>query len=374
MLHGVTIENFKSIEHMDLPLGRVNVLIGENGCGKSNILEAIGFGAAAAANKLDKGDLALRGIRVTRPQVVRSGFQSESASRAVTIQFTFGDQLSSSFMLQNDNSDYGKWAVINQINKHGEIMYMIDNALSDLLTMKYRLVESELKEILSRIKTGPFVVSDFLIYSPQMAPLRALEQDSLVEPLGIHGEGLFRLLQHLQKAGLRDEICRHLGAIDWFEDVEAFEHPHASAHRSIRIRDHYLTHELALDQHSANAGFLFFLFYICLFLSSDTPKFFGIDNVENALSPKLCMRLMSLISRLARENNKQVILTTHSPAILDGLDLKDEEQRLFVVSRDVEGRSRVRRTEHREPDLDASPVRLSEAFMRDSIGGLHARF
>jgi predicted ATPase len=53
MLSVIEIENYKSIEKLTFKPGRVNVLIGENGCGKSNILEAIGLAGAAQANKLD---------------------------------------------------------------------------------------------------------------------------------------------------------------------------------------------------------------------------------------------------------------------------------------------------------------------------------
>lgn len=52
MITELKIENYKSIQDLTLDVGRVNVLIGENGCGKSNILEAITFAAAAEANKL----------------------------------------------------------------------------------------------------------------------------------------------------------------------------------------------------------------------------------------------------------------------------------------------------------------------------------
>lgn len=34
----ITIEGYKSIEHCDLELGRINVLIGSNGSGKSNFI------------------------------------------------------------------------------------------------------------------------------------------------------------------------------------------------------------------------------------------------------------------------------------------------------------------------------------------------
>ena len=41
MIQEIRIKNFKSVQKLKLELGRVNVLIGANGCGKSNILEAI---------------------------------------------------------------------------------------------------------------------------------------------------------------------------------------------------------------------------------------------------------------------------------------------------------------------------------------------
>ena len=47
MIREVKIQNYKSIERLDLELGRINVLIGENGCGKTNILEAIALASGA---------------------------------------------------------------------------------------------------------------------------------------------------------------------------------------------------------------------------------------------------------------------------------------------------------------------------------------
>ncbi|MCZ0904851.1 AAA family ATPase, partial [Microcoleus sp. HI-ES] len=72
MIGEVRIENYKSIQKLKLELGRVTVLIGENGCGKSNILEAIALASAAANYKLDNEFLAARGIRVTEPRFMRA--------------------------------------------------------------------------------------------------------------------------------------------------------------------------------------------------------------------------------------------------------------------------------------------------------------
>ena len=53
MIRKVRVNNYKSIPGLALDLGRVTVLIGANGSGKSNILEAIALASAAAQNKLD---------------------------------------------------------------------------------------------------------------------------------------------------------------------------------------------------------------------------------------------------------------------------------------------------------------------------------
>jgi len=41
MIKEIRIENYKFIQKLRLNPGRITVLIGENGCGKNNILEAI---------------------------------------------------------------------------------------------------------------------------------------------------------------------------------------------------------------------------------------------------------------------------------------------------------------------------------------------
>ena len=55
MIKTVKISNFKSVQELEIELGRMNVFIGENGCGKTSILEGIAMGSAAAIKeKLDE--------------------------------------------------------------------------------------------------------------------------------------------------------------------------------------------------------------------------------------------------------------------------------------------------------------------------------
>ena len=39
----IQIDNFKSIKHADLSLNHINVFIGENGAGKTNVLDAVDY-------------------------------------------------------------------------------------------------------------------------------------------------------------------------------------------------------------------------------------------------------------------------------------------------------------------------------------------
>jgi predicted ATPase len=141
----------------------------------------------------------------------------------------------------------------------------------------------------------------------------------------------------------------------------------------LSIRDRYLP-EIMLDQRSANEGFLFLLFYYTLLLSPDASKFFAIDNIDVSLNPRLCARLMKDVVELAKAQDKQVVVTTHNPAVLDGLNLADDEQRLVVVSRTQRGTTRVGRIPAPRPVQGAPLQRLSEAFIRGFLGGLPDNF
>lgn len=116
MIQEITIKNFKSIDQLKLKLGRVTVLIGENGCGKTNILEAIALSSAAASDKLDHEFLASRGIRITEPQFMRSAFNSDDLNQdsddlnqEIETSFQFKNDKIITYNLQHDGKPYSGW-------------------------------------------------------------------------------------------------------------------------------------------------------------------------------------------------------------------------------------------------------------------------
>ncbi|MEZ2231528.1 AAA family ATPase [Microcoleus sp.] len=403
MLKEVRIKNYKSIDKLKLELGRVTILIGENGCGKSNILEAIALASAAADDKLDNEFLASRGIRVTEPQFMRSAFEKDNLTKEIKIDLIGNDQQPFSCVLENDNSPYSKWLnkidfysfivpAINFINdnkNHLENTFNIQEEYENdpnKLSIEQASQELKLREL---VKSGDkilqslqrhskmFAIREFIIYSPENQALRTFEKEGQIQPLGINGEGLFKLLKVLNSDENQEplnEIKKKLQLIDWFQDFEASPNL-SNIQNSLQIKDRYLDPDLAyFDQRSSNEGFLFLLFYFALFISDITPKFFAIDNIDASLNPRLCRRLIQELVELAKKHDKQVIFTTHNPAVLDGLDLDDDEQRLFVIYRSQLGHTKAIRILKPEPLEGQEPVSLSEAFLRGYIGGLPENF
>lgn len=424
MLRKIEIENYKSIASMQIDLGRVNVFIGENGAGKSNILEAIALAGAAGAGKLDNEFLVSRGIRVTEPRLMRPAFVGFPTSKPIRVSVSDETNPKLSYILRNDNAPYSSWEFDirftegeSNIDSSG-ILSAIDEIANDSSLNQDIVIEffdsfkKSLTDVANRIKKNSFeqhdkfsvrvktplpfakfivrqspsfksqseLLSQFVIFSPENSSLRVFQREGQIEPLGVNGEGVLKLLTVMEDAGGKgslDDIKQSLRLLGWFKDFEVISEDGLPGAR-MSITDRYLSRRKnRFDQRSANEGFLFLLFYFSLFSSNLTPPFFAIDNIDASLNPKLCERLTLELARLAKLHDKQVLMTTHNPAVLDGLNLDDDEQRLFIVSRSREGYTRLRRFKKPaaiENEPDKSAVRLSETFLRGSLGGLPKSF
>ena len=421
MLDNVRIRNYKSIDDLSIDLGRFNVFIGENGCGKSNILEGIGFASAAFHGNIENESLAIRGIRGTDAKLMRSGFDTVQTSKEIRIDLNIIDN-KLTFTFDNDNKPFSKWKFNISLND-SELKDTLSNNLDKILDQtpqqlflsyfEFLKEKKERKEVLEELlddksearqkfiedlakayneaaqntiaqisdriielnkTTG---ISDYMIFAPENFFLRNYSlEDVYMEPLGYRGEGLLKLIKIIKKENRPhyDKILENLSLIDWFSSFDISEDS-LLGETQFLISDKYLEDGLkSFDIRNANEGFFFILFYITLFTSDYTPSFFSIDNIDTALNPRLCGKLITILSDLAIKNNKQVIITTHNPSVLDGLNLNNDQERLFVVSRNAIGNTRVKRIEKKSPLEGEQPVKLSEQFLRGYIGGLPKNF
>jgi len=387
MIEKIHIQNFKSIYDLELEVGRVNLFIGENGSGKSNLLEALVFVSASESNMLANEFLVSRGLRVPEPELMRSAFAEEDKEFSIDIDISFSNKSIRNYVLNHSNSNYGEWedARLNtRYQLESELRLNIDLQKNETLASKLSLTKKEidkkvdkLKSDLEKEKTIDFYIKNFIIFSPEYEILRNFYNEGQIQPLGVKGEGLFKLLKvvnNYEDKNYINTIIESLQLFDWFDNI-IIPDELAFGEKKLIIEDKYLYKEI--DQRSTNEGFLFILFYVTLIVAKETPKAFAIDNIDSFLNPKLCTELMRLVVKLAKKYDKQIFLTTHNPAILDGINLNDEEQKLFVVSRKkLTGYTRTREitVENKPKSATNQPLKLSEAFLRGYLGGLPKGF
>src|SRR5437870_4680872 len=84
MITKFKVQRFKTLESVELELGNVNVFIGANGSGKSNLLEAVATIAAAAFGRVDHESLVRRGCRPG--SMLRSLLQQVPRSDAISLR------------------------------------------------------------------------------------------------------------------------------------------------------------------------------------------------------------------------------------------------------------------------------------------------
>lgn len=394
MITQISIKNYKSIVDLTLKLGRFNILIGENGCGKSNILEALTLGSAAHSGSLDKTYLETKGIRITTPKFMLPAFDDvDAVNIELGIKENDGTECSHVLTYKSDVKP-ASWvdisstfplSILKQLtNKEkieDETRKQIERLILEFENQKIPL-NSRLCAKSNKIEDG-FQVSftksiewqRFLTYSLDEYELRSYTQPGETV-LGIHGRGLFSFLKEMASRDngieLLKEICDGLKLLDWFDDMSVPQ-DQLSTENNVFIRDRFINDTMsAFDQRSTNEGFLYLLFYLTLVVSDEAPMFFAIDNIDSSFNPKLCREVILMLIRLAKKHNKQIIATTHNPAVLDGLDLQDEEQKLMVVQRSIDGYTKVRTIKPSE--VLQSELSLSQLWLRGFIGGLPNNF
>ena len=346
MIDNIRIRNYKSIVDTTLDLGRFNVIIGTNGCGKSNVLEAITMASAASQNKLETEFLLNRNIRVTDPAFMTNAFDDvEYNNEHIYINIKADQDYRYDLFYQEKTKIWQNYIEETENNKKGHFIFIF----------------------------SPDGLSSYLTYRPEEKLLREVK-DSPIYPLGIRGEGL---MQYLKEISSKEEykelfvkINNGLKMLDWFDGFNIPDGLLTNEYK-LAIGDKYLKDSLhSFDQRSTNEGFLYLLFYLTLFNSQDTPQFFAVDNIETSFNPGLCQSLTRYLVKTAKENDKQVILTTHNPFVLDGIDLADDEVRLFVCRRDIDGHTKIERVKYRED----RKMSLSELWMSGLIGALPDNF
>lgn len=382
MISKLKVESFKSIESAEIELGLVNVFIGANGSGKSNLLEALALLSAAASGKVDQSTLVWRGCRAS------SYFQPMFPGCSPETETTFtatGANVSYQAALQAPPRRLLPWEF------RSERLVEADEVLVDRKSHtnghhndpQVGIAALKLAEVSPESPASVFMKSlaGFCIYSADTPILHGWSKDSQErEPVGLGGgrlaDAVQELLQSEEEASALNEEFH--ACVDWFHGFGTFQRSGGESGRGLAFLDRYFQNDPGnwhlLGTGDVNEGVLYLAFLAVLGMHPQAPKLFAVENVDHGLNPLLAKRLMSAFTGriLLAKEKRQVFLTTHNPLVLDGLPLGDDRVRLFTLDRDNKGRSLVRRfavtDKHRE--MAASGWTLSRMWINKLIGGV----
>ncbi|QTN45561.1 AAA family ATPase [Ectopseudomonas mendocina] len=405
MLKSIEVSGFKSIKKQKIELGRINVFIGSNGVGKSNILEAVGMLSAAMSGSISYPILAAKGVRSSAPEIYRTAlkgrrpkyFDLHADFDGVRYNCSVFSQKNSSDShwkfhsesFQRKKSSSGKYETFAGRSgrgiKVGEMSFAKeshgnDTGLMALLSLIGGAEDAEMKKFDS--------LSDYAIYSPFTNVLRGVSSDSSgVRPLGLFGGNLAGALSEALRQ--KDNSSHLMGVFKLFPWIKGIGYGYFSdlasnsdrgsmpKEQSLIFRDKYMQEGIGhLYAADVSEGALYVMFILALLLHDKSPEIFALDNVDSSLNPGLVKGVVELIARLSEVKGKQLLLTTHNPTALDGIDLFNDEHRLFVVDRNSDtGETEINRLQPsagatRESWMeDTGGAQLSELWLNGYLGG-----
>lgn len=393
MIKKISVEFFKSIEKAEIDLGNLNVFIGANGSGKSNLLEAIGVLSSAAEGKVNDQTLLQRGVRPGVPKLYKSAFPSSGSPLSAHISFSGSSEHAQYSVLLNNplNDPSPSWRYKTEFLKHEATTVAGRAPYAQYPNTEIGLAALEIVKLREE---HPAVVlmrrlQNYVIYTPTTPVLRGVAPETQPRrPLGLSGgrlpDAVHELLAASKDNDLLKEICLEaLELISWaksYDSAAASELPlspaASSSPRVIKFEDKYMRRgRNVLSGYDASEGALFILFLAVLAAHPKTPSFCAVDNADHGLNPGLAKALTQRFAKwiLSSTCERQILITSHNPAVLDGLPLQDDRVRLFTVDRDNQGKTIIQRVPIDEKLLKKSEETgwpLSRLWMNKLIGGM----
>jgi len=327
--------NFLSLRHVDLELSKLNVFVGPNSSGKSNIARALQL----LANHVRHGVPVLPGYRDFKSVVY--GFDVTTQIELEIEAEISGHNVRYALILTPDNyiekawinskevlSSEGRESLASVLTRNGEIKrfrkpgsaippnqhLLAHNIFRSVLTLLPSEAVMEIHDLAEVLKS-------FTIHSFDPKSIRAVSGVGAQPVLGYDGRGLVRVLLHFYLENRRvfariEDVLRSL-----IPEVEEIV-PHIEG-GNVELWLRVKGMKEPLRPANISDGTLRILAYITV-LHSDT-SLVALEEPENFVHPHLLETLVDL----ARRAPCQVVMTTHSPYLLD--HVKPEE--VFVTEK-----------------------------------------
>ena len=350
MLKRVSIQNFKSLKDVTLDLQKVNLFIGPNNSGKTNFLKALEF--CYNAHKIEEVEI-LNSEEDDEEEHGKFTFENytikDSYSHLKTA-FKRDGQLKVNFQLLFDDNVQ---AWIEWSSEKSRIIRNVDGSNGRFFRTKDSI--QALKNDLGRIT----------IYKPDSNKL------DKPAPVGRGDDSVFadasNLIAFFDR--IRDEYPTAFAHIKAdlakcvpefteinFQNVESTEELVKQfgdkTFKRIGLTDARQKTIYWADELSE--GTLYFIALLCIINQPNPPKLLLLEEPEKGIHPRRIEEVINFIFGLADDKDVQVIMTTHSPAVVDMF--KDMPESVFIFDKDEEGATHVKNLQKNiiEPETEES--------------------
>jgi predicted ATPase len=341
MIDTLLVSNFKSLVDISLSMPKFTVLIGANGSGKTTILQAFDFISQLMEGDFEKW-LDDRGWTVAD---IASKFSPNSNistgvvySGAAEDLFWYGSFNRKEMACLSES--VGVWRNKNwnsKIVKVSDRHYKVGDKDSEPVKFSYQgsimsqLIDEELTPELIEFRDYLRHIRSLELLSPHL--MRQRTRDS-ANDIGSGGEKLSSFLYSF-KDGAKTEL---LGLLKkFYPTVMDFKStPTKGGWKRLSITEDFTGKLIESEVRHINDGLLRILAILAQTTTDKSLLLF--DEIENGINPEIVESLVNILVS-ARQ---QIVVTTHSPMILNYLDDDTAKESVIFVYKTPQGATRVR--------------------------------
>ncbi len=321
MITHFRIKNFKSIKEADLDLNRVNLLIGANNAGKSNLLEALEYYSRSLIVPLNE----LFGPGpFSYPNIFHKGSNINKEGIEIDVSFSGNNDTSHKFRidsLRNSGKSPGfHLKVINESIDSSSDHFQKEN--EDKLLFREKGIKKELPHDLVEMFQTCRTIRKFQFVPKEIKKEREIDPlDPYIPFLKHNGENLVNVLfatRDLRPAAY-ELIINDFKEI--YPDVTGLTFTHLGDSRyALEFNRKILNKNWSFLSPQISDGFVITLAILTLIHMQWSNKIVLIEEIENGLNPFTLGKIFQKILLISESKGIQFFITSHSPVLLDLLN------------------------------------------------------
>ncbi len=378
-LASLHFRNLLSFRDLELELRPLNVLVGPNASGKTNLIDAIGLLRAAPVDF--RGTLARGGL--PREWIWRGGEEANSAElesivnepRPLSYRLVFEAVGESSFAITGESllaleKETGPQEIFTRTSTELTVHRADTRGRPEVWKQGIPAQQTALELLASPLAAKePAAVGEHLrairIYrdwhtSRESKIRQGVSTAAPGEQLEEDGSNLALVLNRIEPTPAAERIAEYLGdLIDGFEKLFTIAGQGAMF---LRIRERGLG---LIPATRLSDGTLRFLCLMAALFHPDPPPLICIEEPEIGLHPDALQLVAEALQEASQRT--QIIVTTHSEALVDALTAVPES--ILVCEKDFDNSTRIERLDAGRLARWLERYRLGELWRKGEIGG-----